>query len=79
MPTYRFRDKTTGKTWTDFMTISARDELLLDENIEQLVNGAPMIVSKVGRFGHRVRPDDAFRDKLKEIKKANPKSTIDIP
>ena len=60
------------------MTISARDEFLAaNPDVEQLVNGSPMLVSKVGDFGYKRKPDDAFREKLKAIKKAHPGSTID--
>ncbi len=59
------------------MGISECEEFLVkNPDIERMVNGAPRIVSKVGDFGYKRKPDDAFRDKLKSIKAANPKSTI---
>jgi hypothetical protein len=74
MPTYLFVNHQTGKEWTDFMSISARDEFLAaNPHVEQLVYGAPRIVSMVGT---KPKIDDAFRDKLKEIKKRNPRNTI---
>ena len=76
MPEYRFRNKKTGKTWTEWLTFSGREEVLKDENIEQLVNGFPRIVSNVNTFGSKLKPDDEFRSRLKQIKKKNPGSTI---
>jgi len=60
------------------MGIAECEEFLkANPSVERLVHGAPMLVSKVGDFGYKRKPDDAFRDKLKEIKKANPRNTID--
>jgi hypothetical protein len=68
MPTYRFLNKKTNEEYTDFMSISALEGYLRDNpHLEQLVNGAPMIVSGRGMK----KPDNAFRDVLKEIKKKN--------
>ena len=68
MPTYRFINKKTGDEWEDFMGISAADKYL-EENphIERLVNGAPMIVSSA--MGGKTKPDNGFRDLLKDMKK----------
>ena len=76
MPTYRFINET-GEEFEEFMTISALDEYLRDNpNITQLVNGAPMISSGRGMG----KPDNGFRDLLKEMKKKHSggktKSTI---
>ena len=50
------------------MTISALDDYLKDNpNVTQLVNGAPMISSGRGMG----KPDNGFRDLLKDIKKKN--------
>lgn len=57
------------------MTISERDKLLADNpHIEQLVHGAPLLCDPT-RVG-RAKPDDGFKDVLKEIKKKNRGSTI---
>lgn len=80
MPEYRFKDKNTGKTWTEFMSISQRTELLeVSPHIEQLVHGFPRIVRGVNSFGHKKTLDTDFKSKLKAIKKANPGSTIQVP
>lgn len=68
MPTYRFINNETGEEFEEFMSISALDVYLNENpNLTQLVNGAPMISS--GR-GMR-KPDQGFRDLLKDIKKKN--------
>ena len=70
MPTYKFLNKDTGEEFEDFMSISALDKYLEEnQNIVQLVNGAPLIHSGRG-LG---KPDSGFRDLLKTIKKGNSK------
>jgi hypothetical protein len=70
MPTYKFLDTKTKKEFIEFMTISAMEKYL-EENthIVQLVNGAPMISSGRGMG----KPDNGFRDLLKDMKKRNSK------
>lgn len=78
MPTYTFLNTLTNEEWTEIMSIAERDQLLLEKpHIEQALS-APGIVSGMGTFGHKKRPDEGFRDKLREIKKAHPRSTIDV-
>lgn len=77
MPTYRFINNETGEEHEDFMSISALDDYLKENpHIQQLVNGAPLIHSGRGMG----KPDQGFRDILKEIKtkhsKGITKSTI---
>jgi hypothetical protein len=70
MPTYKFLNTVTNKEHTDFMSISALEGYLRDNpHVVQLVHGSPAIVSGRGRG----KPDDSFRDVLKEIKKKNSK------
>lgn len=69
MPTYRFLNNDTSEEFTEFMSISELDVYLSENpNLTQLVNGAPMIVS-----GVPIKPDNGFRDLLKEIKKEHSK------
>ena len=52
------------------MTISSLDKYLIDNShLTQLVNGAPMIHSGRGMN----KPENGFRDLLKEMKKNNSK------
>ena len=70
MPTYRFLNNETGEEFEDFMSISALEVFLFENpNLTQLVNGAPMISSGRGMS----KPDQGFRDLLKEMKKKNSK------
>lgn len=67
MPTYRFVNEN-GEEFEEFMSISALDEYLKENpTLTQLVNGAPMISSGRGMS----KPENGFRDLLKEIKKKN--------
>jgi hypothetical protein len=66
MPTYRFLNNDTNEEYEDFMSISALEIYLKENpNITQLVNGAPLIHSGRGLK----KPDSAFRDILKNVKK----------
>lgn len=72
MPTYKFYDSTTNSEYEEFMSISELDGYLSKNiNLTQLINGAPAIGDSI-RLGLR-KPDSAFRDKLREIKKAHSK------
>lgn len=79
MPTYAFRKKSTGEEWTQYMGIAERDEFLsANPDVETFPNGAPMIHSGAG-LTRASKPSDYFKDRLREIKKANHKSTVNIP
>jgi len=70
MPTYKFLNNNTGEEFDEFMTISSLDKYLIDNlHLTQLVNGAPMIHSGRGLN----KPEDGFRDLLKEMKSNNSK------
>jgi hypothetical protein len=71
VPLYNFINKDTKEVFEDFMSISVKEKYLLDNpNIEQLLS-APALGDSI-RLGLR-KPDSAFRDRLKEIKKAHSK------
>lgn len=69
MPTYKFQNNDTGEEYEDFMSISSLDIYLQENNVTQLMNGAPLIHSGRGMK----KPDSAFRDILKHVKKGNSK------
>lgn len=71
MPTYLFQNTETNEEFEEFMSISALD-IFLKENpkIKQLVNGAPLICDPL-RVGVGAKPDNGFRDLLKDIQKRN--------
>ncbi len=67
----------TGEEYEEFMFIKELDSYVESHpNVTQLVNGAPMISSGRGMG----KPDEGFRDLLREMKKKNSggytKSTI---
>lgn len=70
MPTYKFLNNETGEEYEEFMSISALDNYLEEnKHLTQLVNGAPMIASGRGM----TKPDNGFRDLLKDMKKKHSK------
>ena len=79
MPTYTFRDKNTGKEWTEELSISSRTEFLEKNPHVEQAPCMPMVVSGINTFGHKRTVDTDFRSKLKAIKKANPKSNMFVP
>ena len=73
MPTYNFKNKKTNKEWSDFLSISECDTFLEENPDVEVVIYARAIIS--GISGH-YKPDEAFKDMLGEMKKANPRSKI---
>ena len=74
MPTYTFKNDSTGEEWTTIISMADRDTVLQDPNVRQLIVSAPSF-AHAERLG-RVKPDREFRDMLSYIKKRNPGSTI---
>lgn len=70
MPTYTFKRISTEEVWTEFMSMSDREELLKDPDIEQVI-AAPSIISGVTK-----KPDDGFNDVLKRIKSHHHRSVV---
>ncbi|NDG30608.1 hypothetical protein EB118_11125 [bacterium] len=69
MPTYSFRNILTGEEFDQIMSIKKLDQYKIDNpDFEQLL-GTPSIGDPV-RLGLK-KPDDTFRDILKQIKKNN--------
>ncbi len=72
MPTYSFKNLNTGEEWTTIMSMSEREEYLkANPEIQQQLIAAPALGDSI-RLGLK-KPDNAFRDRLKEIKKAHSK------
>jgi len=74
MPTYIITDINTGEEEEMFMSISEMQKYFADNPNKKQVIGSPMIVSGVASA--RMKPDNGFRDVLKEIKGKHRKSTI---
>lgn len=72
MPTYTFKNLKTGKVWEETISISARDELVKDPNIQQIIDSAPAMSYK----GTKTKPAAGFRDVLKKIKSKHRGSNI---
>jgi hypothetical protein len=78
MPNYWVRNKKTGKYVAVLsMTISEMETFekkeLKGTDLE-IAAGAPGI----GYSFHRMKPSDGFKDRLRDIKRSHPGSTIDI-
>jgi hypothetical protein len=75
MPTYEFCNKETGEVVEVTMKISEYDQFVKDNlTLERYFSEAPTIGDSI-RLGLK-KPDDAFRDKLKDIKKKHRRSSI---
>jgi hypothetical protein len=75
MPTYNFRDTTSGDVIEKFMSISAREEFLKENpQYETMITGAPMLVDPM-RVGIRKR-DTGFKDVLQQIHERTPGSDL---
>ncbi len=64
MPTYSFRNKDTGEVFDKFMSLSAREQYLTENPNLETVIGAPAI----GDLTNNKKPDNGFRDLLKDMK-----------
>lgn len=72
MPTYTFVNTETGEQFTEIMSMQEREEFLrANPAIQQQIVSAPSLGDPI-RLGLR-KPDDGFRDRLKEIKRAHSK------
>lgn len=73
MPNYSFRNTVDGTEFDLFMSISEKEKYL-EENKNTIIQ----IITKAPGFGDTVslgikKPDQGFRDVLREIKKAHPR------
>lgn len=77
MPTYTFRNKETGETFDQFMTIASREQFLKENpNLESIISGAPMMMDPV-RAGVR-KVDNGFKEVLQKIHSRTPGSKLDL-
>jgi hypothetical protein len=74
MPIYEFRNKETGETWEEFLSMSAREEYLAENPHAELVIGAPAFISGIAGVTHK--NDNGFKDLLNRIGTANPASPL---
>lgn len=74
MPTYQFRNKTTGEVFDRIMSWNDRQEFLASNPDYEVQIGAPALGDSV-RLGIR-RPDDGFKEVLSKISASNYKSNL---
>jgi hypothetical protein len=77
IPSYTFLNRDTNEQWTETMSMSAREQFLNDNpHVEQLIVSAPSYVADSTRVGVNAKPNNHFRDRLKQIAKNNPGNRI---
>lgn len=70
MPSYTFLNTESGEVFTTIMSIAEREDYLkANPHIQQQLISAPALGDSI-RLGLK-KPDNGFRDRLKEIKKAH--------
>ena len=77
MPTYTFRERNNPEVVFDqfFKSFSIKEEFLKEnQHLEQIHTSGPGVIDPI-RLGIR-KPDDSFRDRLKDIKQSHRGSTI---
>jgi hypothetical protein len=73
MPTYNFRDSTTGKTFEEWMQMSEREQFLQDNpNLVQVPPTQMNIVAGIGT----IKTDSGFQENLHRIASAHPTSAL---
>lgn len=72
MPNYTIRNKKTGKSKIETMTISEMEQFEKDNPQEEVMCGTPLIHSGRGMG----KPPDSFRDILRNVKKKHRRSTV---
>ena len=74
MPTYIFRNKTTGVEWEKDMRISELDTYKEENNAEIIINS----VNLVGGTGENIdaKTDDGWKETLAKISEAHPDSEL---
>jgi len=77
MPTYTFRNKETGETFDQFMTIASREQFLEENpNLETVISGAHMMKDQVKAGVRKV--DNGFKEVLQKIHTRTPGSKLDL-
>jgi len=73
MPIYEFYNTKTGEAWEELCSMSRREEILQDPDIQQVVT-APAIISGIAGVTHK--NDSGFNDMLSRVAAANPYSPL---
>jgi hypothetical protein len=69
MPTYSFRNKETEEVFDKFMKMSEKEQYLIDYPVLESIIGAPAMIDQTSTL----KPDNGFRDLLKDIRKKHNK------
>ena len=74
MPTYKFRNKTTGVEWEKFMRISELDDYVKENDCSIIIDS----VNLVGGTGENIdaKTDDGWKETLAKISEAHPSSEL---
>ena len=74
MPTYTFKNKTTGVEWDKEMRIAELDDYVKENDCSTVIS-APMIVSSTGD-NIDAKTDAGWKETLSKISEAHPKSEL---
>ncbi len=75
MPLYDLRNRKTGDEFREWMSISEKEQYLIDNpHVEQMFTRGNSVLDPI-RLG-RQKPDDSFRDILRNIKKKHAHTTV---
>ncbi len=75
MPTYKFKNKITGKEIIEFMKIPERDDFLKENpDLVQVPHGAPLIAYR--GLGSEIKTDGGFKEVLQKAAEAHPLSPL---
>ena len=74
MPTYTFKNRTTGVEWEKFMKISELDDYVKENDCSTVIS-APMIVSQTGD-NIDAKTDAGWKETLAKISEAHPDSEL---
>jgi hypothetical protein len=74
MPTYRFKDHNTGKTWEELMLISEMEKFTKKKHIELLPPTQMNIVSSVGSIDSKT--DGGWKEVMSKAAEAHPNSPL---
>ena len=70
MPSYTFKNLNTDEEFTTIMSMNEREEYVKgNPHMQQVIHSAPALGDSI-RLGLK-KPDNGFRDRLKEIKKTH--------
>jgi formylmethanofuran dehydrogenase subunit A len=76
MPSYNFRNKITGEEWSDFMSISEKEEYL-EKNPDITQQLTQINIGDAVRMGFEKPPSDFSKYVLGRVKEKNPLGNVE--